>query len=472
MPLLAFLILLCINIIYLKTIVVLSSFENLILGIYGTIVFVWLVTRLTWALKYQPCQTAVDQSELPMVTVVVPSFNEGESILKTLGSINKIDYPKNKIEIIAVDDGSTDETIKFMEAALKEIPNLKIIKFQQNRGKRQAMAAGILSITHDGLVLFVDSDTGVDANALKRSTLEFVRDKQVGVVTGHGHVANGKASVLSALQEVKYFFAFRLIKAAESHSQSVICASGCFALYRIDAVRKCLDLWQNQTFLGKKATYGDDRALTTLILNHGYKSLYRADALVYTIVPETFEKYWKQQLRWKKSWTRETLLLVKFIHRRGIKSAFNVYSSALMTVVGPSVMIYFLFAPLWQPGHLNLYLIAMYNLALIYSTLFGILSNRRNWWKGLVFALLISPLMALQIYYAFAKLTDTRWGTRDKKFTRSKFLSKFVKFKVKLLQRNTLVSLLNTRFPKFSDAILSNSAIVITATPILAYYLF
>ena len=71
------------------------------------------------------------------------------------------------------------------------------------------------------------------------------------------------------MQAVRYFVAFKVVKAAESVFSAVTCCSGCFSAYRREAILPHLDWWEHQTFLGRPSTFGDDRSLTNCVLRTG-----------------------------------------------------------------------------------------------------------------------------------------------------------------------------------------------------------
>ena len=111
------------------------------------------------------------------------------------------------------------------------------------------------------------------------------------------------------MQAVRYFVAFRVCKAAESIFGAVTCCSGCFSAYRREAIMPgARAAGSTRRFLGRPATYGDDRSLTNYVLRD-WKVRYEARALSHTIVPAHFRLFLRQQLRWKRSWTRESLIV-------------------------------------------------------------------------------------------------------------------------------------------------------------------
>src|SRR6266566_5244733 len=115
------------------------------------------------------------------------------------------------------------------------------------------------------------------------------------------------------MQKLRYWSAFDRYKRSESVTGSVICLSGCFSAVRRIALDNIVDEWLHQSFMGREASYGDDRALTTLLLKYGWNTIYVPSAKAKTIVPETWRKFWRQQMRWEKSYIRETIIGSKFM---------------------------------------------------------------------------------------------------------------------------------------------------------------
>jgi hyaluronan synthase len=204
-----------------------------------------------------------------------------------------------------------------------------------------------------------------------------------------------------------------VIKAAESITSSVICASGCFSIYRSAHMAEILPAWESQRFLGRPATFGDDRALTTMLLRARRRVVYQSSAQTMTNVPTVWRVWWRQQLRWKKSWSRESLLLGAFAWRLGPLPLFSVYGGIIMTLFGPLVLFYFvLWRPLMENGSPWLYLSGLYAMAMLYGLTYGWAKNAASWWRGVVFALVSALLMSFQVFWAMVKIRDTGWGTR------------------------------------------------------------
>ena len=107
------------------------------------------------------------------------------------------------------------------------------------------MAAGIRATTAE-VIVFVDSDSSVEPDALKL-LVQPLADPRVGAVCGHADVLNVRESWITRMQAVRYFVAFRVVKAAESVFGAVTCCSGCFSAYRREAILPRLEWWESQT---------------------------------------------------------------------------------------------------------------------------------------------------------------------------------------------------------------------------------
>src|SRR6059058_1522790 len=278
---------------------------------YGLAVSTYLVSRFVLSLPYR---APADAGLEPHVAIIMPAFNEEAAIARSLRSLLAVDYPAGKLEIVAIDDGSTDATLDELRAVEAEANGrVRVIAFPDNQGKRAAMAAGIRA-TDAEIVAFVDSDSVLEPDALRKLVQAFA-DERVGAVCGHADVLNLRESWLTRMQAVRYFVAFKVVKAAESAFNAVTCCSGCFSAYRREAIMPHLDWWENQRFLGRPSTFGDDRSLTNCVLR-GWKVKYEAKAVSHTAVPDNFRQFMKQQMRWKRSWTRESLLVARFMWRK------------------------------------------------------------------------------------------------------------------------------------------------------------
>ena len=377
---------------------------------YSIAVVLYVLGRFLLGFFYRPVP---DRGHRPSVSVVIPAFNEEDGIVGTIESCLAVDYPADRLEVIVVNDGSTDRTWARILEAKARWPQLYAVDLGRNYGKRGAMAEGIRRATGE-ILLFVDSDSYLDDDAAIAIVQPFV-DPRVGAVVGHADVRNHSTNWITKMQQVRYYSAFRVIKGTESlMSGSVICASGCCAAYRRSTVLPFLEEWEFQTFLGRPATFGDDRALTNRILRH-QRVVYQSSSRAETVVPDNMRKFFRQQLRWKKSWLRESLQVMRYFWRKNPIAALFTYASIAFPFMSPLVVMHAVGARLvgGSAGGLWFYLIGTYAMALLYSLYYAYKRQDGLWYHGMTFVALYMTVLVFQTYWGILTMRDTRWGTRD-----------------------------------------------------------
>jgi hyaluronan synthase len=381
-----------------------------IFGVYSVVVCSYILSRFLLSVVYRETH---DHGLEPTVAVVMPAFNEEDAIATSIRALLALDYPESKVDVVVVNDGSTDGTLARIEAVAAENARVRVIDFPENRGKRAAMAAGIRA-TDAEVVAFVDSDCTLQPDSV-RILVQGFADPEVGAIAGHADVLNVRSSWITRMQAVRYYVAFRVVKAAESVFGTVTCASGCFSAYRREALDPVLERWENQRFLRRRATYGDDRALTNFVLRR-WKVRYESRAISHTIVPHTFRQFLRQQLRWKRSWTRESTIVARFIWRKHPLGSLAVYLGILLPLVAPVIACRSL---IWHPIVDNsatpiVYLIGIYAMALIYGLYYALRHGRYDtlWVFGVLFIFFYLVFLLWQTYYAIATAANGSWGTR------------------------------------------------------------
>jgi hyaluronan synthase len=374
--------------------------------VYSIVVSAYLGARFVVAMLYR---STPDTGYRPSTSIVIPAFNEEDCIEATIDACFETSYPADKLDVIVVDDGSTDRTWERIQAACRRHPSLVAVRFAENRGKRAAMAAGIRRSSSE-ICVFVDSDSVIESNGLNFIMADF-RDGRVGAVVGSAEILNKYENWITRMQQVRYYAAFRVIKASESVFGAVTCASGCFSAYRRSALLNVLPEWENQTFLGRPATYGDDRALTNSILPR-WRVVYQSRARVRTLAPATLRQFMTQQLRWRKSACRETIRVSTFIWRKHPVASSLTYVSALLQIVSPAVLGYMLYWGAFFGDGASLYLAGSFVMAVLYSLFYGLVQRSPLWWYGMFFVAVYMLVLVWQNYWAAATLRNTSWGTR------------------------------------------------------------
>ncbi len=405
--------------IYLVLLIKLATIQeidnNILFGAYSILVSFYILSRFGLAYFYEPDKSHFDRNYEPTISFAVPSKNEGVNIRETIVRIAQTDYPKHKFDIIVVNDGSTDNTLdEMLEAkriAYEMGVKVLVVDWKKNKGKREGMAECIRRSNKE-IIIFIDSDSFVDKDTAKELVKYFV-DEKVAAVAGNTYVANANKNALTKMQAVRYFVAFKAYKSAEALFESVTCCPGCCSAYRREYLMEVLNPWLKQSFLGVRCTYGDDRSLTNFLLKKNYKALYSHEAKAYTFVPETFKGFMKQQLRWKKSWVRESLKAGQFIWKKNPIMSISFYLGFILPLLAPVIVIR---ALIWYPyatSRLPLfYLFGLALMAIIYGLYYYIHTSDRKWVYGVLFATFYTLVLIWQLPWAIANLRDSSWGTR------------------------------------------------------------
>lgn len=383
------------------------------LGLYGILLLIYLFAKMGLSFIYKPFTGRVKKDY--KVDCVIPSYNEdGDGLIQTLESILKQTYPINKIYI--VDDGSPDQTgmnklVAFIEENQERCTNVIVHRAEQNAGKRHAQ--GWAFKQSDADVFFtVDSDSYIYPNALEE-LLKTFNDDNVYAATGHINARNRDVNFLTRLIDIRYDNAFRVERAAQSVTGNILTCSGPLSIYRREVVIPNLERYLNQSFLGVKVNIGDDRCLTNYANKLG-KTVYQSTARCDTDVPDNLRVFMKQQIRWNKSFFRETLVALKL----GLQRPLVVFWSSLELVL--FILLSYAFFNLifnnfkvFNPNHL---------LFVILGVVISALARNIHYAVKHPFLFLLSPFYGLlHIFllqpiriYALLTIRDVRWGTRQK----------------------------------------------------------
>jgi len=339
--------------------------EPLLLYASLTLIDALIVVSVGWIFYKNPAKAIAGND---LVSVLIPVYNQKNMISIVIDSIVNSTY-KN-IEIIAVNDGSTDGSKQILDDLAKKFSSLKVFH-KKNEGKRKANFLAF-SKSRGKFVVFIDSDSVVDQHAVKEMMKTFNANPDVGALVGQIKAWNSRRHLLTKLQDAWYDFEFNILKATQSTLGHVLVCSGCFAGYRREAIEKFLPLWNETKTSGtdldpKKyfktnpwkydifskiplkilewaAQYDDaeDSVLTiqTLI---DWKTKYVSSAIVYTDVPENLKAFIKQQVRWRKGSLRAVFFASTFLWTRNPLVSFMFYINVLAILTTPFVLFIMLY---------------------------------------------------------------------------------------------------------------------------------
>ena len=277
------------------------------------------------------------------VSVVVPAYNEAANIAATVRSLVASDYPH--VEIIVVDDGSTDNTADIVRRL--RLPNVRVFR-QRNAGKPAALNTGIAAARH-GLLVLVDGDTAFEPNAVGRLVQPFA-DSDVGAVSGNTKVAN-RGGLLGRWQHLEYVIGFNLDRRLFEIADCMPTVPGAIGAFRREALADVGGV--------PSATLAEDTDLTMSIIRAGWRVVYEESAIAWTEAPSTLRQLWRQRYRWcfgtmQAIWKHRRAIgehgLGGKLGRRGL--VYLLLFQVLLPLAAPAVDVYavygFLFLPLGQ----------------------------------------------------------------------------------------------------------------------------
>ncbi|MBA3051784.1 MAG: glycosyltransferase family 2 protein [Candidatus Omnitrophica bacterium] len=357
-----------------------------------------------------------DRSFTPGISIVIPAYNEGSMIKNAIESAFYANYPDVNREVICINDGSTDDTLKYINEA-RTIFGTKLIfiDFEKNQGKRAALAAGFKTAKNE-IIVTLDSDSVLEKDSLLHLVMPFT-NPEVGAVTGSVKVFNKTKNLLTRMLGVRYIMSFDFLRATQSTINTVFCCSGVLSAYRKSILDEVTGAWLNQTFLNELCTYGDDRSLSNFVIRHGYNTVYARKASVKTVVPENIPKLMKMLVRWNKSFIRESLVFFQFAFTKyRTKNRFLPLVDYFLQVSLFIIQFYcyalMLYLVILVPLIIFKYIAGIAVVASMYLLIYLRFERRVDFIYGILYAYLTFFLLFWTIPYAFLTLKNRSWLTR------------------------------------------------------------
>jgi hyaluronan synthase len=387
--------------------------------------------------KKPQCKTNGD-----LVSVIIPVYNQESLIEKVIDAVLRSTY--SNLEVVAVNDGSKDNSGEILDSLCKKYPRLRVIH-KPNGGKRTAVATGFYASTGKFIIL-IDSDSIVDENAIEEFMRTFSANPKVGGMAGNGRVLNADKNLLTRCQDVWYDSAFNIHKTTESTFGNVLCCSGCLAAYRREAIARFIPFWAevdvqmsddrdlttyvaasswakkemaplSQRLMESMAKYDDseDRGLTAQTLTT-WETVYVPTAVVYTEVPEKMRSWIRQQTRWRKGYLRSSTFVSAFFWKKHPLMALVFYTEFMQSFLSPVILV---LVYIYTPLFLHNYLLPITHL--FGQLLLGFASGldyrlrdpmAKNWVYKPLISLLTLVVIPCLLFPAIWTYKKNRWLTR------------------------------------------------------------
>jgi biofilm PGA synthesis N-glycosyltransferase PgaC len=291
----------------------------------------WMIGGvLFWLLlerSYPPVDRPPKLSTYPPISVIVPCHNESATAEETFGVLAQVEYPD--FEIIAVNDGSRDNTGEILEGLAARIAHMRVVHLAQNQGKAMALNVGAL-LARSEIVVIIDGDALMDPHALAWIGWYFQRLPYLGGLTGSPRIRN-RTSLLGRMQVGEFSSIVGLIKRAQATYARLFTVSGVICAFRKRALSEG-GWWSARSLT-------DDVDVTWRIQIAGWRITYMPNAVVWILMPETLRGLWRQRLRWAEGSGQMLIDNFRAMARGATPSLLPVYVNAVAAIAWSYCMI-------------------------------------------------------------------------------------------------------------------------------------
>lgn len=251
--------------------------------------YLWMIGALIFYWKERkepPYKQPEALSEYPLVAVLIPCFNEQDNAVETITHALNLNYPN--FEVIAINDGSSDRTAEILNALTEKHEKLRVVHLAENQGKAMALQAGSL-LTDAEYLIGIDGDALLDRHAAQWMIRHFLQNPSVAAVTGNPRIRT-RSTLLGRIQVGEFSSIVGMIKRAQRTFGRLFTVSGVITAFRKSAVHE-VGYWSPNMLT-------EDIDITWKLHRAGWDVRFEPNALVWILMPETFNGLWKQRLRW------------------------------------------------------------------------------------------------------------------------------------------------------------------------------
>ncbi|KZE35144.1 biofilm PGA synthesis N-glycosyltransferase PgaC [Crenobacter luteus] len=274
-----------------------------------------------------PFRQPVRRPDSPPVSVLIPCYNEGDNAEETVLQALALDYPE--FEVIAINDGSRDNTGAVLDRLAAQQPRLKVVHLAQNQGKAVALTSGSLLARYD-ILLCIDGDALLDARAAHWLVRHFVDKPRMGAVTGNPRIRN-RSTLLGRVQVGEFSSIVGMIKRAQMSYGRLFTVSGVITAFRKRALRD-VGYWSSDMMT-------EDIDISWKLQRRGWDIAFEPNALVWILMPETLKGLWKQRLRWAQGGAQVLLKNADVLGQPRLASLWPLYVEYSLSVAWSYAML-------------------------------------------------------------------------------------------------------------------------------------
>ena len=287
--------------------------------------YIWMFGAIIFCLRYEwknlPLPDFQNEIDFPPVSILIPCYNEGENARETIGILQQQNYPN--FEIIAINDGSKDNTLDILHELAEKYPNLRVINLHTNQGKAMGLRTAAL-LAKSEILICIDGDALLSPDATRWMVRHFVENPNVGAVTGNPRIRN-RSTLLGRIQVGEFSAIVGMIKRAQRSYGKVFTVSGVIAAFRKTALHN-VGYWSNDMIT-------EDIDISWKLQLAGWSIRFEPNALCWVLMPETLKGLWQQRVRWSQGGSEVLLRYFHALFRWSSRGMWLLYSECLISVI-------------------------------------------------------------------------------------------------------------------------------------------
>ena len=300
--------------------------------------YIWMFGAIIFCLRYEwhkPKSPFKNEDNLPMVSILIPCYNEGENVRETIGILEQQHY--TNFEIIAINDGSKDNTLEILHELAKKYKNLRVVNLATNQGKAMGLRTAAL-LAKSEILVCIDGDALLSPDAVGWMVRHFIENPNVGAVTGNPRIRN-RSTLLGRIQVGEFSAIVGMIKRAQRSYGKVFTVSGVIAAFRKTALHN-VGYWSNDMIT-------EDIDISWKLQLAGWTIRFEPNALCWVLMPETLNGLWKQRVRWSQGGSEVLLRYFRDLFRWSARGMWLLYVECLISVTWAFLILcHLLFAPM------------------------------------------------------------------------------------------------------------------------------